>query len=64
MTLRFFKKKKKTRIERRKKNNMNRKICLNYLKQKEFASDTNNEKEITVTKIVTSSTNDTFRIQS
>ena len=57
MTLQFFKK--KTRIERRKKNNMNRKICLNYLKQKELASDTNNEKEI-----ITSSTNDTFRIQS
>ena len=39
---------------------MNRKEILNYLKEKELASDTNNKNEITLTKIVTSSTNDTF----
>lgn len=37
---------------------MNRKEFLHYFKQKELASDTNNKKEITVTKMDTSSTND------
>ena len=44
-------------MERRKKNNMNRKESLHYFKQKELASDTNIEKEITSTKTNTSATN-------